>query len=126
MNRAGAGRFLLIVVLVSGGLVGLRADPGLPSAEALHRFLSRELPDLPPPQADSMSTQEYLRTLEPRVIPDEPAPSDRNWVTRSRSYASEIGYLRVARVEEGLTEQMAEALTGLQKTQTVHGRFTVW
>jgi len=121
VNSAVTGKACLVVLLAVGALLGLRADPGLPSAEALHRFLSQELPDLPPPSADSMSTQEYLRTLEPRVIPEEPAATDRTWIARARTYPLEIGYLRVARVEEGLTDQLADALAGLQKTQTVHG-----
>lgn len=120
--RAGpCGRVVLGVILGLGVLLGLRAEPDLPSAEALYRFLGREVPDLPPPSADSISTQEYLRSLDPRVIADNEPGTEGEAVGRVRSYASGIGYLRVNRVGEGLADGMREALAGLIRTQSLNG-----
>ncbi len=109
-----AKRAALTLALAVTALTGAGAAGAVEWAPAdLHSRLTAHLPDLAPPGNTFTNGDAYLQSLAPRVLAPASAPTNAAApsLLRSNVYAAQVGYLRVAQVDDSLPGQIT-AVTG--------------
>jgi len=127
MKRPGFSSVLGGIVLLFAIQPVLLAETNdLPHFQEIFRLLRAHLPDVSEEDLNRAAVQGLLTQFYPRVIlvtNDSPAsaPAEAALVSQATVYDKSYGYLRVARVEAGLPEQLKSAYDKVQATNKLKG-----
>ncbi len=127
MKRLGLNSILGgFVILFAIQPVLLAQTNDLPHFQEIFRLLRAHLPNVGEEDLNRAAVQGLLTQFYPRVIlvtNDSPpiAPAEAALVSQATVYDKSYGYLRVARVEAGLPEQLKSAYDKVQATNKLKG-----
>jgi hypothetical protein len=128
MTKLGIGGRLVAMLLLLGGWVqdvAAADNRPAPSWNDVYQLLKQNLPGATDDDLNRAAVEGAVDKLQPKVTllkaGEGAAPETEPALSRTNTFDGGIGYLRVARVDDGLAASLVQAIGGLNRTNPIRG-----